>query len=48
MPTDGSCWLLNYTDKMFSANVSGLMALLTPITTDDGELLGLLEVSVPM
>ena len=48
MPTDGSCWLLDYTDRIFSANVSGLMALLTPITTDDGELLGLLEVSVPM
>ena len=48
MPADGPCWLLNYTDRVFSANVSGLMALLTPITTDDGELLGLLEVSVPM
>lgn len=41
-------WWLNYTDAMFSADVAGLMALLTPLYDDAGVQVGLLEVSLPM
>ena len=41
-------WWFNYTDGIFSADVTGLMALLTPLFDDAGIRVGLLEVSIPM
>lgn len=42
-------WYLDYTDTLFSpAGDAHIMGLLTRVTRDDGTLLGVLEVSVPM
>lgn len=43
-----SDWKLDYTDRLFSAYTEHLMGLITPVRGNQNELLGTIEVAVPM
>lgn len=43
-----SCWKLDYTDQLFSAQTQHLMGLISPIRGSENEMLGTIEVAVSM